>query len=344
MTKKIAAEPRNIQRALLLSSWSRAVVILLGVSAIGVVAVISRYLRAMRAARERVDSLGSRVIETACGPIEYARVGDGYPVLVVHGTFGGFDQGMLTAKPVIDAGFQVISVSRFGYLRSPVPENANVALQADAYACLLDRLGIQKVALLTVSGGATSSIRFAACHPERISTLILSSPSAPGNVHVPPPPKVAFTLMRSTFIYWAMITYMKPVITRMIGVPKRFILTPELEAKVTDILATTLPSSGRIDGFFFDNYCVTSEFYEEVFETSPYSVYEIEAPTLVISAVDDPIAIHENVRGLAEKFPHARLFVVPDGGHPLLGHSEEVNAEIIQFLRDNVALQKQAVS
>ena len=123
---------------------------------------------------------------------------------------------------------------------------------------------------------------------------------------------------------------------RMIGVPEGFILTPEFEAEVTDILATTLPSSERINGFYFDFYGVTAEFHEEISETSSYSVYKIETPVLVIDALDDPIAIYENVRGMAEKFPNARLFVVPNGGHPHLGHSEEVNVEIVQFLKSNV--------
>ena len=36
-----------------------------------------------------------QVIETDCGPIEYARIGEGYPVLVVQGDMGGFDQGLM---------------------------------------------------------------------------------------------------------------------------------------------------------------------------------------------------------------------------------------------------------
>ncbi len=307
-------------------------VILLSISVIGIVAVATRYQREISAARKRVDSLGSQVIETDCGPIEYARVGEGYPVLVVHGTLGGFDQGLLTAKPIIEAGFQVISVSRFGYLRSPMPENASVDMQADAYACLLDELGIQRVVVFTFSAGATSSIRFAARYPERISALILQSPAAPGNVYVASPPKAVFTLLRSNFINWVMVTYFGSVMQRAIGVPEGFVLTPEFETEVIDILATTIPSSGRIAGFSFDCYGVTSEFYEEISETSPYSVYKIETPALVINALDDPLAIHENVRGLAEKFPNANLFTVPNGGHPLLGHTKEVKSQIIQFL------------
>jgi hypothetical protein len=35
--------------------------------------------------------------------------------------------------------------------------------------------------------------------------------------------------------------------------------------------------------------------------------------------------------------PNAHLFIVPDGGHPLLGHMPEVKSEITQFLRSHVA-------
>jgi len=302
------------------------------------VAVVARYQREISAARKRVDSLESQVIDTDCGPIEYARIGEGYPVLVVHGTLGGFDQGLLTAKPIIEAGFQVISVSRFGYLRSPMPENASVDRQADAYACLLDALGIQRVAVFTFSAGATSSIRFAARHPERISALILQSPAAPGSIHVANPPEAVFTLLRSNFIDWVMVTYFRSVMQRAVGVPEGLVLTPEFETELKDILATTLPSSGRIDGFYFDCYGVTSEFNEEISETGSYSVYKIETPALVITAVDDPLAIHENVRTLAEKFPNALLYVVPDGGHPLLGHTEQVKSQIIRFMNSIVAM------
>jgi pimeloyl-ACP methyl ester carboxylesterase len=303
---------------------------------IGVVAIASRYLREINKARQKINNLGSQVIETACGPIEYALVGEGYPVLVVHGAMGGFDAGLMLAKPVMDAGFQIISVSRFGYLRSPLPANANLNLQADAYACLLDTLGIQQVAVLTASGGANSSIRFAAAYPERTSALIMISPAAPGKVKVASPPRALFDhLLRSDLIYWAFITYLRPVMQSVIGVPKGFVLTPELEGEVKDILASTMPASERIDGFIFDNFTSAPEFYEEISETSPYPLRKIETPVLVINALDDPLAIPENVRGLAEKFPHARLLVVPDGGHLLLGHSTEVNAEIIQLLHSN---------
>ncbi len=72
------------------------VLILLGIAVVGV-AVTVRYRSDMHAVRERIDRLGSWVVRTGCGPIECARVGNGYPVLVVHGNAGGFDQGLMLA-------------------------------------------------------------------------------------------------------------------------------------------------------------------------------------------------------------------------------------------------------
>jgi pimeloyl-ACP methyl ester carboxylesterase len=314
-------------------------VFLVAVLVIGIVAVAARYTQEINAARQTINNLGSQVADTACGPVEYARVGKGYPVVVVHGAMGGFDAGLMFASPLVEAGFQVISISRFGYLRSPVPAGANINRQADVLACLFDTLGIQQAALLGVSAGATSSIRFAARYPQRTAALILLSPAAHGKVKVGSPPRALFDyFLRNDFVYWAFITYLKPMMQRLVGVPKDFVLTPEEEAEVNANLAATMPASQRMDGFIFDNFTTTPEFYEEISETSPYPLTKIGTPVLLINALDDPLAVPGNVAGLADLFPNAHLFVVADGGHMLLGHSNEVNAQITQFLRNKVAL------
>jgi pimeloyl-ACP methyl ester carboxylesterase len=313
-------------------------VILASIIVIGMVALAARYLAEIGAARETLNSLNSQVIETDCGPIEYARVGDGYPVLVIHGAMGGFDQGLMISDGNLDPGYQVISVSRFGYLRSPRPENATLNMQADAYACLLDKLGIEKAVVFATSAGANSGIRFTARYPERVSALVLLSPAAPGPVVVENPPLAVFnTLLRSEFVYWSMVTYFKPFMQRMVGVPDSLTLTPELEGMVDNLLAKTMPVGGRIDGMISDFTFPSSEFYEETSDTAPYPLRNIEAPVLVLNALDDPLAVPQNVRGLAEKFPNARLVVFPDGGHPILSHNEEVRAEINTFLKNTLA-------
>jgi pimeloyl-ACP methyl ester carboxylesterase len=319
--------------------WMGPGIVLIGIALVAVVIVVARYLREIRAARRRVDSLGSQVIETDCGPVEYAGFGDGDSLLVVHGAMGGFDQGLWLARSFGLSNFQVISISRFGYLRSPLPPGANLDAQADAFAGLLDALKIRQAAVFAVSAGSTAAIRFAARHPERVSALILLSPDAPGKVQMALPPRFIFdTLLRSDFIYWAMVTFFGKNVRNAIGlVPRGYLLTPEYEAAIKRIQHGDLPVSGRMDGMIFESYTILSEFNASVSAAGPYPPSGIQTPVLVIGALDDPIAIPENVRSLADQMPNARLFCVPDGGHFLFGHTEEVKAEIARFLRDNPA-------
>jgi 2-hydroxy-6-oxonona-2,4-dienedioate hydrolase len=153
-----------------------AVVAGLVLAAIGLAVYIS-YQRDIGQARERV-LLGSQIAETPCGSIEYAVAGEGPPVLVSHGSGGGFDQGMDFAAPLVRKGLRVIAMSRFGYLRTPLPADASAAAQADAHACLLDALNIRRAAIIGASAGAPSAMQFALRHPERTAALVLLVPAA----------------------------------------------------------------------------------------------------------------------------------------------------------------------
>src|SRR5215510_146917 len=104
--------------------------------------VSSNYLSDIGRARARV-SIGSQIIATRCGNIEYADAGEGPAIVMIHGAGGGFDQGMALAGSFVPRGYRVIAMSRFGYLRTPAPEHVSIALQADAHACLLDALGVR---------------------------------------------------------------------------------------------------------------------------------------------------------------------------------------------------------
>src|SRR5258708_9018684 len=124
----------------------------------------------MVAAEARVSS-GSQVVDTPCGPIEYSVIGEGPPVLLVHGAGGGFDQGLEFGAPLAEHGFRVIAMSRFGYLRTPLPAEASPVAQADAHACLLDALKLPAAALLAGSAVAPSTIEVCLPHAARCSAL-----------------------------------------------------------------------------------------------------------------------------------------------------------------------------
>lgn len=139
--------------------------------------VYFHYRRDLSSAKARVSS-GSKLMNTPSGPIEYADVGTGAPVFVIHGAGGGFDQGLEFARPLIDNGFRAIAPSRFGYLRTPLPKDASPMAQADAYACLLNALQLDKVAVLGVSAGAPSAMQLCLRHPERCTAMVLGVPLA----------------------------------------------------------------------------------------------------------------------------------------------------------------------
>lgn len=320
-------------------------VILASVFVIGIVAAVSHYIWDIKAARQRLDNLGSQVIETACGPIEFAQIGEGSPVLVVHGALGGFDQGLFLARSIDIPDIQIIAVSRFGFLRSPVPSGATLDTQADAFAALLDALEIQKAAVFAVSAGSTSAIRFAARHPQCVSALILLGPDAPGAQYMALPPRfLSKILFGNDFVYWAMIKgFGKKMQTATGLVPKGYTLTPEYAALVSNVQTSSLPVSRRMDGWDFETYTCEKEFWASVTPASPYPLSKIETPVLVIMAEDDPISLPANVRAMAEQLPNARLYVVPDGGHFLFGHAKEANAEIAQFLRRYMVEPQKAV-
>jgi len=293
------------------------------------------YRQDLRSARERIES-GSRIGDTPCGPIEYAVAGNGPPVLIVHGAGGGFDQGMTFAVPLQKQGFRVITMSRFGYLRTPLPADASAAAQANAHACLLDALHIPRAAIVGVSAGAPSSILFALQHPRRTSALVLLVPAAyaprPGNappLKTPAGTQFLFdTALRSDFLMWSASRVARPTLYRSIlATPPEVIAgaTPDEQARATQMLDQIFPVSERRNGLLNDAQ-ITSN-------VPRYELERIAAPTLTISVADDLFGTYDAARYSAEHIPDARFIGYRSGGHVWIGHHQEVLAEVGGFLK-----------
>lgn len=158
--------------------------IVIGITAVFIALTYPRYHREMRAAKARLLA-GSEILKTDHGNIEYAVRGEGIPVLSLHGAGGGYDQGLWIGALALGDGYKFISVSRYGYLRTPIPQNASIKTQAALYKDLLDHLNIQKVIVVGGSAGGPSATEFANDYPERTSVLIsisaVSEASVPGD-------------------------------------------------------------------------------------------------------------------------------------------------------------------
>ena len=291
------------------------------------------YRNDMVAEEARVSS-GSRVVDTPCGPIEYALIGKGAPVLLVHGAGGGFDQGLEFGRPLAERGFTVIAVSRFGYLRTPMPADAAPAAQAEAHACLLDALKLPSAAILGGSAGAPSTIEFCLRHAGRCSAMVLLVPAffPPGAPQARPPAQPSFVLeavLGSDFFFWLNMKLARDtLLERLFATPARDFenAPPEERDRVLRIMRSSLPLSRRRKGLWNDLAVVAS---------SPrYELERIASPTLVIGIENDLFGIYQGGRSAAERIPGARLVSFPTGGHLWVGRQGEIVSEITKFLGD----------
>jgi len=119
-----------------------------------------------------MTSFTPEIAQTPLGPIEYAVVGQGVPVLVIHGSPGGVDAAELMARFLPKDRFKVILASRPGYLGTALGERRTIDQQADLLAALLDALGIHRAAVYTWSGGGPAGYRLAVRHPGKVMAVV----------------------------------------------------------------------------------------------------------------------------------------------------------------------------
>ena len=120
-----------------------------------------------------IQEQGSEISNTSAGEIEYALKGSGPVVLFLHGGPGGYDQGLLESEMWNEGGFSVLSISRPGYLRTPLTTGVTFEEQADAIEALLVSLGISEIVVLGASAGGPVALQLALRHPKRVKALIL---------------------------------------------------------------------------------------------------------------------------------------------------------------------------
>ena len=280
----------------------------------------------------------SEVFESRLGAMEYAIAGTGPPALMIHGTGGGFDQGLAFAELLVAAhGRQVIAPSRFGYLRSDFPDDPSSENQADAFVDLLDRLGIDRVPVIGGSAGALSAMQFAIRHPDRCAALVALVPAAFAPDRPPPRPPTALAEaiiaygLRSNFLFWlGMTTGEDAMIGTLLATDPALVhgADPAEQARVRSILHDILPVSDRARGLLNDGKLAGSP--------EPMALGTIRAPTLALSLEDDRFETLAAARHIVATVPGAQLVSFPSGGHVWVGHNDEVWAAVDAFLSQAV--------
>lgn len=169
-------------------------------------------------------------------------------------------------------------------------------------------------------------------HPERVSALILVVPRlyAPGAEVAAPHSRQNDAVMRmiesgADFAYWLATKLARRSLLRFLGVPPEVDRAADAQERerLNWIMRNVLPLSRRVQGILNDGAA----------DIAAWPLERIEAPTLVVSAEDDLFGTLPAARFTAENIAGAELMVVPDGGHLLTGHGEDIRARIAAFLR-----------
>ncbi|TFF84652.1 alpha/beta hydrolase [Candidatus Thorarchaeota archaeon] len=291
----------------------------------------------------------SEIANTSCGEIEYALRGEGPVLVMLHGGPGGYDQGLLDADMWIREGFSLLSVSRPGYLRTPLSSGETLEEQADAIEALLDELGITKVAVLGASAGGPVALHFTLRHPERVSALVLvAAVSKKYEVRESQRKSVLGRIFLSettadlgVWFYdiltrrWTSLS-LKEMFKENVdlepealnGYVKEVMSIPEQVTWYKRFIRTTCPMSPRMAGL--DNDLVQLE------KVSFSNLGDIRCPTLVVQGTADTDVPFTNAEFSSSSIPNARLYKIEKAGHVVwLGeHVPQMNSEMVQFLRE----------
>jgi pimeloyl-ACP methyl ester carboxylesterase len=101
--------------------------------------------------------------------------GDGEPLIVLHGGLMAIPQMMPWIEPLAKHR-KVIAVELEGHGRSPDTDRPlELTTMGDDVAAVIDRLGLEKAAVLGWSFGAAAALRAAIQHPDKVQRLILIS-------------------------------------------------------------------------------------------------------------------------------------------------------------------------
>jgi pimeloyl-ACP methyl ester carboxylesterase len=280
-----------------------------------------RYRRDLNAARGRLAAVDRHVVATRWGAVEYAEQGAGDPVLVVHGIYHNCVGGLLSVRDLC-SGRRIIAPSRFGYLGSSMPPDATPAAQADAFAALLDALGLREIDVIGLSAGATSALQLALRHPRRVKHLAVLVGNLPGSPTAVVQPSSAKLVSRQ-FLLWALRTFAPSTMVRMVAaIPKGFAMTAEDARFVYEFIDSLFPVTR--EGFIFDAFVSNAD-------VNGYNLEAIRVPALIVHTKDDQLASHAASKRAAERIPGARFVSLESGGHLMIGQTKIVRDELADF-------------
>jgi pimeloyl-ACP methyl ester carboxylesterase len=268
--------------------------------------------------------------------IEYSIRGAGRPVLVFHGGHSncreefGYDE-------LLGSSYSLLTPSRAGYGQTSAEIGENLGTACQAYAELLDHLGMDTIDVIAVSAGGATGIYWASHYPERVRSLTLQS-AVSGRWHSPQDKtyKISQLLFGASMekYTWGAVKFMsnrfprfmfKQMISSFSTLPSSEVLARTRE---NDILAFCKMNSRQRSGhgFLLD--------LPQINSITDSDLENIRCPALIQHSLNDAAVPVEHARRAHQHIVGSRLQLLDTWGHLIwLGEgSEALHPELLAFL------------
>jgi pimeloyl-ACP methyl ester carboxylesterase len=233
--------------------------------------------------------------------LHYDLIGDGEPLLWLHGYFGIGDdwRHVFGAAP---PGYRLIAPDLRGHGRSTNPSGAfSFRACADDLGSLLDHLGLDRVKAVGLSGGGIALLHLAIAAPDRVSAMVIVS--APARF----PEQARALQQQSSFAAMS-------------------------EAERTTFRVRHPQGDNQIERLFAHCRAFAEDRVDVAF--TPDMLEVITADTLIVFGDRDPLYPVSIACELYAAVPHSWLWIVPNGGHgPIFGgHAKPFVETTLSFL------------
>jgi len=264
-------------------------------------------------------------LPTGSGRIRVREVGDGPPLVVLHGGPGLDHRYLVPDLDALAASFRVVYYAQRGRGASHSgegPEEVSIASDVADLDQLRRHLGESRVALLGHSWGGLVATEYALAHPQRVSRLVLLSPSPVSHAgHVA---QVSEWTARRTPEQAAELERISADPAYQAGdiaADAAYALTHFASTVVDPAHLETLVGKLRLSytpATIVAVRAISRRLLAETLLREDYDLLprlrELPVPTMVITG-DDEFAPMSVMRGLAEAIPGARLEVLAGAGH-----------------------------
>jgi pimeloyl-ACP methyl ester carboxylesterase len=265
-------------------------------------------------------------------PVNFVEVGEGPPLLFVHGLSGSWPN-WLKQLPVFARSRRVIAVDLPGFGHSPMPrETISITGYARTLDALLGTLEIDAAAVVGNSMGGFVSAELAISFPQRVERLVLVSAAGLSTYNHRAATRVMPRLRRAELViaaYAGWIASHSDIVARRPGLRNAALgLIATHPSRLPAALAAEQLRGAGKPGFI-------QALQANLDYDFRHRLAEIACPTLIVWGDHDRVITPRDADAFAELIPGSRKVVFEDTGHvPMLERPAAFNALLDEFLSE----------